>query len=165
MHEAIIWEETSMAKLVRFMIALALLAALASPSRPVTAADGTAGPAVGDEPEAHFAELPEEPAVGGDYRVRRGYDYATINAKEDIHILYFLFDDGMLVFYRDEPSMGPLLSVDLSSSSDPESAKENLVFEDVDGDGYNDLRIPVSPGQWKTWRWNSEEWEFESVTP
>lgn len=61
--------------------------------------------------------------------------------------------------------MGHILSVDLSALPDPQTAKDSLVFEDADGDGYNDLRIPVAPGDWKVWRWNPERGELESIAP
>lgn len=57
--------------------------------------------------------------------------------------------------------MKRLLEIDLSASPDPRAAEEGMVFEDQNGDGYNDLKIPVAPNKWKTWRWIPAEGRFQ----
>ena len=95
---------------------------------------------------------------GRDLRSRRGYSAGLINEKEKLYVLYFLFDNGHMRFYRNEEHMTPILTVDLASN--PQATVGSIVFEDVNGDGYNDLRIPFPGDKWQTWLWVLENMDF-----
>lgn len=109
------------------------------------------------EPDGGFA-------VGGDdLRVRRGYYHAWVNEAEGISVLYFVFDNGVLQFYQDEPGMGYVFDLDVSGLPDREGIAEKIVCEDVDGDGYADVKVPVPDGRFAIWRWNAEDGTFEAT--
>ena len=107
----------------------------------------------------------EEPPVGGDWRVRRGYSSGVINEAAGIRVLYCLFDDGQLAFFLDSAERMPVLTVDMAPWADPGNAVENIQFEDLNGDGYNDLKIPFTPGTFRVWRWEPANGHFESGVP
>lgn len=130
-------------------VAFLVLAAALSWTNPIRA----------EEPEPVEMPVPDE--VGSDLRTRRGYSYALLNDAEEVSLLYFLFDNGILQFYHDEASMGYVFHLDVSGLPDPAAAVANLSFEDVDGDGYGDLAIPLPDGDSAVWRWNAEDWTFE----
>ena len=96
---------------------------------------------------------------GADWRAYRGYSYGKIN--EDISILYHYFDDQTIGFYLDQDYFDVLLCVDVSWSENPEACVNNLSFKDLDGDGFNDLRIPIPPYQDLLLLWNPEAWRYE----
>ena len=112
--------------------------------------------------EPILLEIEEPKPVGGDWRVMRGYSYGTIHEEQKIHVLYFLYDNGVLAFYLNDEARISVLSVDTFSFSDPKRAVNDLVFEDTDGDGYNDLMIPVSEKKFRVWLWNPEEMSFDN---
>jgi|GEM_PF-5704473 Mannan-binding protein. len=106
-------------------------------------------------------EIPDDDDVPGrDLRTRRGYSHAGINEEENFGLLYFYFDDGKLAFFRNEPSMGLVFSVDLSGLPNPREAADAVLFEDVNGDGFADLKIPAADGKYAVWRWASHDWTF-----
>lgn len=154
------------AVLLSALLALSLVTATAAAGKdegPVAAP--FTGPGGAPASSVDLSLLPVEPVpdgmVGNDLRTRRGYVSGLISKEKEIYVLYFLFDNGVLAVYRNEPSMEPLLQVDLSSSPDPRAAEAGIVFKDLNGDGYNDLKIPVAPGKWKTWHWNPAEGNFQ----
>lgn len=100
---------------------------------------------------------------GDDLRTRRGYSQVWINEDEDVSILYFLFDNGVLNLYQDEPGMGHVFSLDLSGLPDPSQAAESITWEDADGDGYGDLEIPLPEGKSARWLWNASDWTFDAT--
>lgn len=108
-------------------------------------------------------ETREEDEVGRDLRTRRGYSHAWINESEDVSVLYFFFDNGVLAFYRDEPGMGHVFKLDLSGLPAAGEMIDDIVFEDIDDDGYADMRIPLPGGRSAAWRWNADDWTFEAA--
>ena len=107
-----------------------------------------------DEPV--LIEIEDPKPIGGDWRVMRGYSAGAINEEQKLYVLYFLFDNGVLAFFRNEEARISVLNVDTSSFPDPKRVEKDLVFEDTDGDGYNDLKIPISENEFRVWRWNPE---------
>ncbi len=102
----------------------------------------------------------DAPVVGGDWRVWRGYTHGTINKEHGISVLYFLFDNGELAFYLNQEVNQLALVVDLSKLPDPRAATASLSFEDVNGDGFNDLKIPMGEGLVRVWYWDTGTSEF-----
>lgn len=155
----------------RYLILAAALAAFAllcrTPAPPALAAPAAESVLAGQSGTpaesvlSAAAPVPGEDMPGRDLRTRRGYGSGLINKEKELYVLYFLFDNNVLVVYRNEPDMERLLAIDLSASPDPRAAEEGMVFEDQNGDGYNDMRIPVAPGKWKTWRWIPAEGCFQ----
>ena len=111
--------------------------------------------------EPILLEIEEPKPVGLDWRVMRGYSYGTIHEEQKIQVLYFLYDNGVLAFFLNDEMRISVLNVDTSSFSDPKRAINDLVFEDTDSDGYNDLIIPVSEKEFRVWRWNPEALSFD----
>ena len=105
------------------------------------------------EPRIRIIEE-EHNIPGRDLRSRRGYSAGLINEKEKLHVLYFLFDNRHMRFYHNEENMKPIMTLDLSSN--PQVTVDSVVFEDVNGDGYNDLKIPFPGGKWVVWHWIPE---------
>jgi hypothetical protein len=111
-----------------------------------------------------FAVAGNEEPVGGDWRVMRSYAYGEINAEKGITVLYMLADNGKLGFFHDSDHRELILVVDTSSFPNPQRSVERIVFEDTNGDGYNDLKIPVSDKadkEYRVWRWNPSEGRFD----
>lgn len=94
------------------------------------------------------------PIAGSDWRTYRGYSYAEINAEENVHLLYFYYDEGVLAFYLDEASQTEILQIDMLEAADPQRALESIRFADHDGDGYNDLSIAFAQDETRFWHWD-----------
>ena len=121
--------------------------AMATESRPLVANQSSQDPRI--------IKIEEEQNVPGrDLRSRRGYRAGLINENEKLHVLYFLFDNRHMQFYQNEEHMAPILMVDLSSN--PQVTVDSVIFEDVNGDGYNDLKIPFPGDKWIVWLWVPE---------
>ena len=105
---------------------------------------------------------PHEFVPGADWRAHRGYGYGTINATAGVYVLYFHYDNGKLVFYANDPAeQRTILLVDTTPWPNPRNSVETLAFEDMNGDGYNDLTIKVEPGRTLVWHWNQENGNFK----
>lgn len=60
----------------------------------------------------------------------------------EISVLYSM-EEQILAFYRDAPQQQPVLTLDLSAIESPAYSAETLAFADKNGDGCNDLVLPL----------------------
>ena len=107
--------------------------------------------------------IDENNIPGRDWRSRRGYSYGTIDEKTRLHVMYFLFDNGVISFYYNDPAMNIFFRVDTTGWPDARGAYNGMEFVDKNGDGYNDLVIKVDQDRTLVWHWNPKDMNFDAV--
>lgn len=104
---------------------------------------------------------------GQDWRTRRGYESAgkISEGQNPIGLLYFLYDNNQLGFHLDSEARTSVLKVDLSAADDPALSLKNMKLEDLNFDGFKDIRIPVkyTDGNviYKCYLWDKKQAAFE----